>query len=90
MSDYGLAAAVRTKNIRRAHRLAESLEAGIVWINDHHRFGSASPWGRIKDLGREVGQESFDSHFCAKAVMVNKSQERIDWFESEMRDLRLN
>jgi acyl-CoA reductase-like NAD-dependent aldehyde dehydrogenase len=72
--------------------LAESPEAGIVWINEHHRFDAASPLGGIKDsgIGRDVGQESFDSHFCAKAVMVNKSEERINWFELEMRDLRLN
>jgi acyl-CoA reductase-like NAD-dependent aldehyde dehydrogenase len=91
-SDYGLAAAVRTNNVARAHRLAENLEAGIVWINDHHRVDAASPWGGVKDsgIGREFGQESFDAYFYTKAVMVNKSQERFDWFEKEMRDLRLN
>jgi acyl-CoA reductase-like NAD-dependent aldehyde dehydrogenase len=91
-SDYGLAAAVRTNNVARAHRLAEALEAGIIWINDHHRVDAASPWGGVKDsgTGREFGQESFDNYFYTKAVMVNKSQERFDWFEPEMRDLRLN
>jgi acyl-CoA reductase-like NAD-dependent aldehyde dehydrogenase len=91
-SNYGLAAAVRTNNIARAHRLAEALEAGIIWINDHHRVDAASPWGGVKDsgIGREFGQESFDNYFFTKAVMVNKSEERFDWFEKEMRDLRLN
>jgi acyl-CoA reductase-like NAD-dependent aldehyde dehydrogenase len=91
-SNYGLAAAVRTNNIARAHRLAETLEAGIVWINDHHRVDAASPLGGVKDsgIGREFGQESFDSYFYTKAIMVNKSEERFDWFEKEMRDLRLN
>jgi hypothetical protein len=53
---------------------------------------AASPWGGVKDsgIGREFGQESFDAYFYTKAVMVNKSQERFDWFEKEMRDLRLN
>lgn len=91
-SDYGLAAAVRTQNVARAHRLAEQLEAGIVWINDHHRVDAASPWGGVKDsgIGREFGQESFDHYFTTKAIMVNRSGERFDWFDTEKKDLRLN
>ncbi len=91
-SQYGLAAAIRTNNIVRAHRFAEELEAGIIWINDHHRVDAASPWGGVKDsgTGREFGQESFDHYFYTKAIMVNKSNERFDWFEPTMRDLRLN
>jgi acyl-CoA reductase-like NAD-dependent aldehyde dehydrogenase len=91
-STYGLAAAVRTNNIARAHRLAEALEAGIIWINDHHRERRrfAVGWGERLVMGREFGQESFDNYFFTKAVMVNKSEERFDWFEKEMRDRRLN
>jgi acyl-CoA reductase-like NAD-dependent aldehyde dehydrogenase len=91
-SQYGLAAAVRTNNVARAHRFAEDLEAGIIWINDHHRVDAASPWGGVKDsgTGREFGQEAFDHYFYTKAIMVNKSSEPFDWFEPEMRDLRLN
>jgi acyl-CoA reductase-like NAD-dependent aldehyde dehydrogenase len=91
-SQYGLAAAVRTNNVARAHRFAEDLEAGIIWINDHHRVDAESPWGGVKDsgTGREFGQEAFDHYFYTKAVMVNKSNEPFDWFEPEMRDLRLN
>jgi acyl-CoA reductase-like NAD-dependent aldehyde dehydrogenase len=91
-SQYGLAAAVRTNNVARAHRFAEDLEAGIIWINDHHRVDAASPWGGVKDsgTGREFGQEAFDHYFYTKAVMVNKGNEPFDWFEPEMRDLRLN
>lgn len=91
-SPYGLAAALRTNDIGRAHRIAEELEAGVVWINDHHRADTAFPWGGVKDSGvaREGGQESFDYYFHTKAVMVNKSTDRFDWFESEMRDLRMN
>ncbi|KAA0971889.1 aldehyde dehydrogenase [Aureimonas fodinaquatilis] len=91
-SEYGLAAAVRTQNIARAHRLASQLEAGIIWINDHHRVDIAAPWGGVKasGTGREFGQESFDHYFHTKAVTVNMSNEPFDWFEAEMRDLRLN
>jgi acyl-CoA reductase-like NAD-dependent aldehyde dehydrogenase len=91
-SEYGLAAAVRTQNVARAHRLAEQLEAGIIWINDHHRVDAASPWGGVKNsgIGREFGQESFDHYFTTKAVMVNKSGEKFDWFDTGKQNQRLN
>ncbi len=91
-SEYGLAAAVRTQNVARAHRLAEQLDAGIIWINDHHRVDAASPWGGVKNsgIGREFGQESFDHYFTTKAVMVNKSGEKFDWFDKAKLDQRLN
>src|SRR6185369_12442072 len=43
-SPFGLAAAVRTRDVGRAHRVAAAVKAGIVWINDHHRLDPASPW----------------------------------------------
>lgn len=91
-SPYGLAAAVRTQNVARGHRLAEQLEAGIVWINDHHRIDAASPWGGVKNsgMGREFGQESFDGYFSTKAIMVNTSGEKFDWYDTDKKDVRLN
>jgi acyl-CoA reductase-like NAD-dependent aldehyde dehydrogenase len=92
-SPYGLAASIRTSNIARAMRFVEEVEAGIVWVNDHHRVDPASPWGGIKDsggTGREFAQESFDHYFFTKAVMINRNNDKFDWFEPEMRDLRMN
>ena len=48
-SPFGLAAAIRTRDIGRAHRVAAAVKAGIVWINDHHRLDPASPWGGVDD-----------------------------------------
>ena len=42
-SPFGLAGAIRTNDITRAHRVAARLKCGIVWINDHHRLDPASP-----------------------------------------------
>src|SRR5437762_5748890 len=56
---FGLAAAIRTRDVGRAHRVAAAVKAGIVWINDHHRLDPASPWGGVDDsaTGRECGSE---------------------------------
>jgi acyl-CoA reductase-like NAD-dependent aldehyde dehydrogenase len=90
-SPYGLAGAVRTNDITRAHRVADRLDVGIVWINDHHRIDPASPWGGVKlsGIGREYGEEAFSQYFTVKSVMVNLSSRPLDWFGSSDRS-RLN
>lgn len=91
-SPYGLAAAVRTRDVARAHRMADSIEAGIVWINDHHRVDAASPWGGVKlsGIGREFGKEAFEAYFDVKAVMVNIGDRPFDWYDMAAGDVRLN
>ena len=91
-SPYGLAAAIRTRDIARAHRVADRIDAGIVWINDHHRVDAASPWGGFKQsgIGREFGKEAFDAYFEVKAVMVNVGDQPFDWFDMDAAQPRLN
>lgn len=91
-SPFGLAAAIRTHNIARAHRLASRVKAGIVWINDHHRLDPASPWGGVDDsgIGRECGVESFDGHFNVKSVMVATHDQPFDWYRDTENQKRLN
>jgi acyl-CoA reductase-like NAD-dependent aldehyde dehydrogenase len=91
-SPFGLAAAIRTRDIARAHRVAAKVEAGIVWINDHHRLDPASPWGGVKlsGAGREFGPESFDDHFDVKSVMVNLGDKPFDWYQDTAGQSRLN
>ena len=91
-SPFGLAAAVRTKDVARAHRVAAKVKAGIVWINDHHRLDPASPWGGVGDsgVGRECGTESFDDHFHTKSVMVATSDAPFDWYRDTAGQRRLN
>lgn len=91
-SPYGLAAAIRTRDVHRAHRVAARVKAGIVWINDHHRLDPASPWGGVDDsgIGRECGLESFETHFDTKSVMVSTEDKPFDWYSQTSEQKRLN
>ncbi|HEY6910570.1 MAG TPA: aldehyde dehydrogenase family protein, partial [Myxococcales bacterium] len=91
-SPFGLAAAIRTRDVARAHRVAAAMRCGIVWINDHHRLDPALPWGGVKEsgVGREFGTESFDEHFDVKTVMVNTDGRPFDWYRDTGGQKRLN
>ncbi|KAH0839852.1 aldehyde dehydrogenase domain-containing protein [Lanmaoa asiatica] len=62
---YGLGAGIWTSDLSRAHRVADAIEAGVVWVNTHHRNDPSSPWGGMKEsgIGRENGFEAFEA--CA-------------------------
>jgi len=69
-SDYGLAAAVWTNDISKAHRVAENLRAGTVWINCYNIFDAALPFGGYKQSGwgREMGHDALSLYTQTKAV----------------------
>lgn len=73
---YGLAAAVWTTDISRAHRVADRLEAGTVWVNTYHIYDAALPFGGFKQSGwgREMGLEVFNSYTETKTVCVELHQ----------------
>ncbi|MEV0222831.1 aldehyde dehydrogenase family protein [Streptomyces sp. NPDC050704] len=70
---YGLASGIQTTNLARAHRVADRLQAGIVWINDWAMLDPAVPFGGVKasGFGREYGPEALASYTKVKAVVVS-------------------
>jgi acyl-CoA reductase-like NAD-dependent aldehyde dehydrogenase len=81
-SPFALGSAVWTRDVARAHRVANRLEMGMVWINDHHRLDPSSPWGGLKDsgIGRESGWESFHDFTHVRSVTVRTSADDVDWY----------
>ncbi|MCB9707799.1 MAG: aldehyde dehydrogenase family protein [Myxococcales bacterium] len=69
---YGLVAAVFTRDISRAHRVAKSLQSGVVWINRWNGFDSGAPFGGAKQSGwgRELGKHALDLYTQTKCVWV--------------------
>ncbi|MER6423133.1 aldehyde dehydrogenase family protein [Streptomyces sp. NPDC001137] len=70
---YGLASGIQTSNLARAHRIADRLQAGIVWINDWAMLDPAVPFGGVKDsgFGREYGPEALAAYTKVKSVVVS-------------------
>jgi acyl-CoA reductase-like NAD-dependent aldehyde dehydrogenase len=70
---YGLASGIQTTNLARAHRIADRLQAGIVWINDWAMLDPAVPFGGVKDsgFGREYGPEALAAYTKVKSVVVS-------------------
>jgi aldehyde dehydrogenase (NAD+) len=72
-SSYGLAAAVWTKDIKKAHRVARKLQAGTVWINTYNVYDTAAPFGGYKQsgFGRELGVHALEHYTQTKTVWVD-------------------
>jgi len=71
-SEYGLAAGVWTRDVAKAHYIANNLRAGTVWVNCYNAFDAASPFGGFKQsgIGREMGSYALNNYTEVKSVWV--------------------
>lgn len=69
---YGLGAGVFTNDVNKAHRLADRIEAGNIWVNCYGIMHPALPFGGYKESGwgREAGTEGLDAFIEKKAVVI--------------------
>ena len=71
--DYGLAAGIWTRDIKKAHRVARQLQAGTVWINTYNVYDTAAPFGGYKQsgFGREMGMHALSHYTQTKTIWVD-------------------
>jgi aldehyde dehydrogenase (NAD+)/phenylacetaldehyde dehydrogenase len=72
-SPYGLAAAVWTKDLKKAHHVARKLQAGTVWVNSYNVYDTAVPFGGYKQsgFGREMSVHALEHYTQLKSVWVD-------------------
>jgi aldehyde dehydrogenase (NAD+) len=72
---YGLAAAVWTRDVKKAHMVSRRLKAGTVWINTYGLMDAALPFGGYKSsgFGRELGAQAIEHYTELKTVWLNMS-----------------
>ena len=70
---YGLAAAVWTRDVSKAHRIARAIKAGTVWVNTYNLYDPALPFGGFKEsgFGRDQGRDALEKYTQTKSVWVN-------------------
>ena len=81
--DYGLAAGIWTENLGRAHRTAQAVEAGRIWINCYNLFPSGSSFGGTKasGFGREDAFETMFAFTQVKNVIADISEKQRSFYQ---------
>ncbi|KAJ5537551.1 hypothetical protein N7494_007030 [Penicillium frequentans] len=95
-TEFGLGAGIWTEDLSQAFRVSERVEAGIVWVNTHHRNDPSSPWGGVKaasGVGSENGMDAYHAYSMIRSTIVNfaTTEERLahdDWFAEGSKDVR--
>ena len=74
-NQYGLAAAVWTRDVKKAHMVSRQLKAGTVWINTYGLMDASLPFGGYKSsgFGRELGKNALEHYTEVKTVWMNLS-----------------
>ena len=81
-NQYGLGAGVWTASLKRAHRVMDKLNAGVMWANAHHRNSPDAPWGGFgaSGIGRENGLDAHREYTASKTMIVRTAESKEDWF----------
>jgi succinate-semialdehyde dehydrogenase/glutarate-semialdehyde dehydrogenase len=71
-TNYGLGSSIWTHDVRKIHRAAREIDAGMTWVNQIHYGYDELPFGGLKDsgFGKEHGLEALDSYVELKSVVV--------------------
>lgn len=75
-TDYSLAGAIWTRDIDRAHRVSDRLDAGTVWINTYGPTDARLPWGGMggqSGIGRDLGRAALDNYTEQKAIWLQRA-----------------
>lgn len=80
---YGLAGAVFTSDITRAHRVINEIRAGITWINCYNPTFNEAPWGgyKMSGIGRELGVHGMEEYQEVKQININLTPGIVGWYE---------
>ncbi|MDD9841149.1 MAG: 5-carboxymethyl-2-hydroxymuconate semialdehyde dehydrogenase [Alphaproteobacteria bacterium] len=78
-SDYGLCGYLWTRDIGRAHRIAQALDVGMVWVNSENTRHLPTPFGGMKmsGIGRDGGDYSFDFYMETKNIAIGLDKHKI-------------
>jgi betaine-aldehyde dehydrogenase len=81
-TDYGLAAAVWSRDIFRVMRTVKQLRAGVIWVNHMQPTFVEAPWGGYKQsgFGRELGKWGVEEYLQVKQVHINLDEKPIGWY----------
>ncbi|RUO98886.1 aldehyde dehydrogenase family protein [Hyphomicrobium sp.] len=81
-SEFGLAAAVMSQDIKRAERVADAFEAGVVWINCSQPNFLEPPWGGVKKsgIGRELGTWGLNNFLEPKQITRYLTRDPWGWY----------
>jgi acyl-CoA reductase-like NAD-dependent aldehyde dehydrogenase len=81
-TQYGLGGGLWTKDLSRAHRVARSMKAGMVWVNCYKRVSPGSPFGGVgqSGYGREMGFEAMHEYTEPKSVWINVDATIPPWY----------
>lgn len=85
-SEFGLAAAVFSKDGAQCERVVSAFECGIVWVNNTQLSHVSAPWGGVKNsgFGRDCGEASLEHYMNLKQITTWVSPDPLGWFPSKL------